>query len=643
MASMMCRVFRKQIGFCHKGGCDSDAFAREQYHSLVQQLPLLYIVIILTSITLILNGKEVSPVWLSVYIPSLFTILSGFRLYYWINASKTLDTIGIDRIRHDIKHVAILGPALSLSYSLVAIAIFQYGDAYLQSLIVMLVWITSIVSAQCLSSVPKASIPTVLVSTLPLILVFLLSGDKTLIIFSIALAGLATLIIQMLFNSFRSLADIVSSREILIEKHALAEQAREEASRIAYTDDLTGLPNRRRFRDRLNEVCKAHRQDGAAFAVCIVNIDFFKTINDLYGNNVGDKVLQQIAARLSETVDSEEHIARLGGNEFAIYSERATSSTKVRHFSSMIEKALREPFDASGQSVLLTVSIGFSLFPEHGRTPDLLIERANHAVHAAKSDGRRQSIIFTPQLELGTQKRSKIEQELRQAINRNEIELVYQPIIDLKTGRYASFEALARWRHEEMGNISPDVFITIAEQSGLITQLTNNLLRKAALTARQWPEDVKLSFNLSADQLVRPGAGLVLISILAETGLNPWRLEVELTETSIMRDMERALDTIRNLRDAGINISLDDFGTGQSSLGYIRDIPLSKIKIDKSFIDRICDDKKNRDIVGVIFDMCRSLDLDSVAEGIETVEQLDILLANGAQLGQGYLFSQPVS
>ncbi len=640
---MMCQVFRKQIGFCKNGGCESDAFAIEQYRSLVRQLPLLYVVIILTSITLILNGKDAAPAWLSIYIPTIFTIFSMVRLAYWITAAQKVNSVSLEKIRFDLKGVTILGPVMSLSYSLVAVAIFQYGDANLQSLIVMLVWITSIVSAQCLSSIPRASILTVLVSTIPLISVFLFSGNKTLIIFSFALAGLALLVIRMVFNSFRSLADIVNSRESLLEKHALAEQAKDEISRIAYMDQLTGLPNRRHFYNRLNRICAAHGHDNAAFAVCIVNIDFFKTINDLYGNNVGDKVLQQIATRLSDVADSEKHIARLGGNEFAICAERTTSESAIRQFSRRIDKALREPFDADGQSVLLSVSIGASLFPRHGRNADRLIERANHAVHAAKTDGRRQFILFTPELELITQKRSKIEQELRQAINRDEIELVYQPIIDLESGRYVSFEALARWHHPEMGIISPDDFITIAEQSGLITQLTNNLLRKAAKTARQWPDDVKLSFNLSADQLVRPGAGLVLISILAETGLNPWRLEVELTETAIMRDMDRALDTIGNLRDAGINISLDDFGTGHSSLGHIRDIPLNKIKIDKSFIDNICADEKNRDIVRVIFDMCRSLNLDSVAEGIETVEQLDILRAKGAHLGQGYLFSRPVS
>ena len=475
-----------------------------------------------------------------------------------------------------------------------------------------------------------------------LTLIALTSGEHTLIIFGTILIPITFLLAYMLLNSFRSFASMLKSRLEVAEKHEEAEKAREEVSFIAFTDVLTGIPNRYKFFSFLDERIKISKNKKKTFAVGMLDLDGFKAVNDLYGHAGGDTVLDQVASRLQIIMENKGEVARLGGDEFAILFDGASTNEEVLELGKVINNALQAPFSISGRSAILAASLGFSFYPKNGKTATRLMEHADQALYSAKTNGRSNTTIFTKKIEQATRMRSKIEQELRVAIIKDEIDVHFQPIIDMHTGEYVSFEALARWYHPELGYVSPSSFIEIAEQAGLIEELTNKLLRKAAKVAKQWPSHIKLSFNLSAEHLACPSAGLSFLSILTDVGLPPHRLEVEITETAIMKDIDKALLTINNLKMVGIDIALDDFGTGYSSLSHIKDLPLSKIKIDKSFIDNICTDKKVRSIVRSIFDLSTNLDLQCVAEGIETVEQYETLLDCGGKLGQGYLFSKAV-
>lgn len=620
----------------------SDAIVIEQHKTLSKQLPPLYLVVFLTSLGLIASYKNTAPDWLALYIPALLMGICLARLYYWVSSRNKIDNFSLQKRIRDLRMITFLASGFGLSYTMIGIALFQFGETHQVTEAAFLILTTAYVGAYCMSCLPKASIATIFFSSVPLIISLLFSGDRTLTIFSVILVPLTLLVAFMLLNSYHSFANLLKSKIEVAEKHEEAEKAREEVSFIAFTDVLTGIPNRYKFFHLLEEHIEVSRQQKNCFAVGMLDLDGFKAVNDLYGHAGGDSVLSQVAKRLERIMENKGRVARLGGDEFAILFDNAATATQVHELGETINEALQAPFSISGRSAILSASLGFSFYPENGQAAITLMEYADQALYAAKTSGRSITSIFNRSIEKATLLRSKIEQELRIAIIKDEIEVHFQPIIDMQTGDYLSFEALARWFHPEMGYVQPSTFIEIAEQAGLIESLTNNLLRKAARVAKHWPSHIKLSFNLSAEHLNCPSAGLNFLSILTSAGLPPNRLEVEITETAIMKDIDKALLTIENLNMVGINIVLDDFGTGHSSLSQIRDLPLDKIKIDKSFIDNICTDKKVRSIVRSIFDLSSNLDLKCVAEGIETVEQCNTLIDCGGQLGQGYLFSKAV-
>ncbi len=639
MNKTICDRFNHRLDF---GKYSSDALVMEQHKTLAKQLPPLYLVIILTTIGLIISAWNTAPNWLAIYFPVFLMLVTLMRLVVWVSKGLKIDDFTIQQRKRDLLSVIFFAPTLGLSYTLLGIALFHYGGTGTQQEIVFLLVIACYVASYCLACLPRASIPTVVLATVPLILTMLMSDNRSMSIYGLVLIPVTLLLTYMLLNSYLSLVHVLKSRNEVAEKHEEAEKARQEVSFIAFTDVLTEIPNRYRFFGFLKERIEIAKTSRHTFAVGMLDLDGFKAVNDLYGHAGGDEVLKQVGSRLKSIMQDKGKVARLGGDEFAILVDDASTPKEVEELGEIINEALSAPFSISGRSAILSASLGFSFFPSSGPTATRLIEHADQALYVAKIDGRSNTAIFSREIEKATLLRSRIEQDLKNAILNDEIVVHFQPIIDMQTRDYVSFEALARWFHPELGYVPPDTFIEIAEQAGLIASLTDNLLRKAAKVAKQWPSHIKLSFNLSAEHLACPSAGLNFLSILTEVGLPPSRLEVEITETAIMKDMDKALKTINNLKLVGIQIVLDDFGTGHSSLGQIRDLPLDKIKIDKSFIDNICTDKKVHSIVRSIFDLSTNLELKCVAEGIETVEQYETLLACGGLLGQGYLFSKAV-
>jgi diguanylate cyclase (GGDEF)-like protein len=414
-----------------------------------------------------------------------------------------------------------------------------------------------------------------------------------------------------------------------------------EQSELALTDPLTGLGNQRRFFDKVDRIIRERADDPAPFAVGVLDLDGFKPINDLFGRRAGDYILQQVALRLSAAMDANATVARVGADEFAflypmVFSEEAAAA-KAR----MLIEILSAPYDVGERTARLSASAGCSLFSSGEETTDLLFNKAETALYHAKRSGRGGVVVFTREMEEAAKRVTRIEQALRRAVSASEVEPHFQPIVDLKTRKVIGFEALARWHDRDLGSVSPATFIPIAEERGIISQLSQLVLRKATEAARAWPQDLFLSFNLSPSQLVDQNTGLQILSILSRTGFDPRRLEIEITETGLMTDPASAEKIVDDLKRVGIRVSLDDFGTGQSSLGRLREFQFDKLKIDRAFVSSMVEDKPSEHIIRAILAMCEGLGMDVVAEGIEDEQQADRLDEFGCAGGQGYLFGKP--
>lgn len=418
-------------------------------------------------------------------------------------------------------------------------------------------------------------------------------------------------------------------------------QADRESTDLAFTDPLTGLGNHRRFFDKVERLISDRSDDPAPFAVGIVDLDGFKPINDLFGHKAGDDILVQVAMRLKASMDGHSTVCRIGADEFAFLYPMVFSEEAVSEKARMLIEILSAPYDVGERTARLSASVGCSLFYSGDETTDILINKAETALYHAKRSGRGQVVVYTREMEEAAKRVTRIEQALRRAVSAGEVEPHFQPIVDLSSRRTIGFETLARWTDRDLGSVSPVVFIPIAEERGIIGPMSQLLLRKATEAARNWPKDLFLSFNLSPSQLVDQNTGLHILSILDRTGFDPRRLEIEITETGLMNDPASAEKIVEDLRRVGIRVSLDDFGTGQSSLGRLREFHFDKLKIDRAFVSSILDDRPSEHIIRAILAMCEGLGMDVVAEGIEQEEQADRLIQFGCAGGQGYLFGKP--
>ncbi|WP_054310062.1 EAL domain-containing protein [Mesorhizobium sp. 1M-11] len=420
-------------------------------------------------------------------------------------------------------------------------------------------------------------------------------------------------------------------------------QTNRENTDLAFTDPLTGLGNHRRFFDKVERLIADRSDDPAPFAVGILDLDGFKPINDLFGHKAGDDILIQVAMRLRASMDSHSTVCRIGADEFAFLYPMVFSEEAATERARMLIEILSAPYDVGERTARLSASTGCSLFYSGEETTDILINKAETALYHAKRSGRGKVVVYTREMEEAAKRVTRIEQALRRAVSAGEVEPHFQPIVDLGTRRTIGFEALARWSDPDLGPVSPSVFIPIAEERGIIGPLSQLVLRKATEAARGWPGDLFLSFNLSPSQLVDQNTGLHILSILERTGFDPRRLEIEITETGLMNDPISAEKIVEDLRRVGIRVSLDDFGTGQSSLGRLREFNFDKLKIDRAFVSSILEDRPSEHIIRAILAMCEGLGMDVVAEGIEQEAQADRLVQFGCAGGQGYLFGKPAN
>jgi diguanylate cyclase (GGDEF)-like protein len=429
-------------------------------------------------------------------------------------------------------------------------------------------------------------------------------------------------------------------KELSVEMEA-RRNAERVAEKLARHDPLTGLPNRRFFVERLDEVLLTTTADSQT-AVLMLDLDGFKSINDAYGHAAGDQVLVEFAQRISATMRSGADFIRVGGDEFAIIVPTIESLDGPTALARRITSAVADPFSIGHISTSVGVGIGIAVAPSDGMDPEMLVQRADRALYRAKAEGRSCIRFFEPDMDAHVERRVTLEHELRTAVAAKMIVPYYQPVVAFEGRRVVGFEALARWKSDKLGWVAPDVFIRVAEEIGIISALGDQLLRQACLDGRGWPADLTLAFNISGIQLRDPTIGLRILAILAETGFNPLRLELEITETALVDNIKVAQVVTDQLRQAGVRIALDDFGTGYATLSQLLSLKLDRIKIDRSFVDRLGKDKESTTIVRAVLGLANGFELEATAEGVENDEQLALLRAEGCREGQGYLFSKAV-
>ena len=420
------------------------------------------------------------------------------------------------------------------------------------------------------------------------------------------------------------------------------DKAQLEGEVSAYTDPLTGLGNRFRLRDKVQAISQERAADPAPFTVALVNLDGFKPINDLFGSLAGDEILCQVAHRLQACIPGGATVTRDTGDEFAVLLPLVFEAGSAERVGLMIKDVLSAPYDLGDRNVRLSASLGFAIHPFAGADFDTLMKSAETALYRSKRRGRGQITVYSSEIAQEMRRSTQLEQALRNAIINDAVDVHFQPIVALDDGRTLGFEALARWIDPDMGFVSPAIFVPLAEERGFIDTLSETLLHKAAEAALTWPRELFLSFNLSSVQMTDAATASRTLAILANVGLEPSRLDLEITETAVMLSAVTATNIISELRQAGVRISLDDFGTGQSSLGRLRDFTFDKVKIDRAFISAITTDTTCQHIVRAIITMCQGLQLEVVAEGIETEAEVELLRDLGCLMGQGYHFGKPV-
>ncbi|MDZ7603154.1 MAG: EAL domain-containing protein [Hoeflea sp.] len=604
---------------------------KAQFGVFSSQVPLMYSIVLINAWALAMNFVTVAPAWLAIHVPIGFTLICGVRLLSWWRARHTAPTP--EAARKALRQTNLFAFVLSVMLTGWALALFPYGNAYLQGNIAFFIGITGLGVIICLQQLPSAAFIAAIAINAGFVTWFSLTGVAAFAGMAVNLALVSIALLMVVTVQFRYFAGAVSARRKL-------ETVSQENLRLANLDSLTGLPNRRQFFAHLDEMFAANGE--RRLAVGILDLDGFKPVNDLYGHKVGDSLLVEVGKRLAALTEDNTHIARLGGDEFALTVADCPGNEDLLALGERICAALRDPFVLAEANVQISGSIGFAVYPEMADSAHDLYERADYALYQGKRSNRGHAALFANSHVVEIEKDKRIEHALVQADLEQEIEVHFQPIVDIRTGRTIAFEALARWTSPVLGNVPPGQFIPVAERTGLIGPMTRVLLRKALASASRWPDDVGLSFNLSTHDISTSEGAVAIFAIILGSGVDPRRLDFEITETAMMYDFAQAKIAIDMLKALGCGIALDDFGTGYSSLSQLHALPLTKIKIDRSFVTDLNKNPASFKIVKSLLALSSDMGLSCVIEGVETEEEMAVLRTLGGELVQGYFYSRPM-
>jgi len=617
----------------------SSELAQSQARSFTRQVPIMYVVILINTLILSATHLQDAPALLTLYIPLALTAFCMARLVMW--RSKRERTFTDGEARSLLRSMVYVAVFLGLGFSAWAISLYPYGDGFQQAQIAFFIAITTIGCMFCLIHLRPAAVMTAVCVLVPFTGYFLLTGNGVLIAMAINLSLVVVALMSILFRYNSDFAELVASRAEMAERQAETQRLSDENQRLANLDALTDLPNRRSFNRQLNAMLARARSEGRDIAVARLDVDSFKAVNEIFGHATGDRVLAEIAERILGMRSATTFVARIGGDQFGLIIEGPFGGQRLPLCGERMCAAMREPFEFPGTNLHASVSMGFALSRQDD-TPEALYDRADYASSVAKRDHRGAAVVFDERHANEISKVRSMEHALHTADLDAEIYILFQPQFDIAFNRTSGYEVLARWRSPTLGEVSPGEFIPMAERSGMISKITQTVLKKALAVIDELPVPMRLSVNLSAHDIGSTTAIEGIAALVGEAG-TPCRIDFEITETSIMRDLQQASAALVSLLALGSRIALDDFGTGHSSLTYIQNLPLDRIKVDRSFVAEVTSNPTSRAIIKTTVDLCRNLGITCVFEGIETEEQLEALLGLGGTVMQGYLFGRPMS
>jgi len=613
---------------------DDPALAQAQLGVLAWQIPLLFIILNATALILAATHLRCAPPLLTILMPAIFCLACFMRLRYW----RRLDLAAIDgpgalaRMKTTTISVAILG----IVFTAWSLALYPYGDAYARCHVAFYMAITVISCILCLTHLRGAALLLTAIVVLPYTIFFLSTGNLVLIAMDVNFVLVAAGLILLMLRNNNDFARRVGLQH---ETQRLSD----ENLRLAHLDGLTHLPNRRQFFAELDHVITSATTTGATFAVAIIDLDRFKSVNDTYGHAAGDRLLEQVGQRLASIASSALFIARLGGDEFGAILKTEPDEAAISAFGARVSHLLEPAFTIpAGALASIGCSIGVATYPHTAQTAADLFERADYALYDGKQHHKGQTILFSQALETRIRQSCQIEQALRHADLEAELWLAFQPIVEIETGQTIAFESLARWNSPTLGSVPPGIFIPIAEHCQLINHITEILFAKMLDAIAACPAPVRFGFNLSPHDICSRETMARLHAMIAQSGVPPWLITFEITEGALLQDFDLAAEMIEALHQIGARIALDDFGVGFSSLGYVHRLRLDKIKVDQSFVHGIERSDTAPKIIRAILDLCRHLELDCVIEGAETESELALLRGLGARFIQGFYYSRPM-
>jgi diguanylate cyclase (GGDEF)-like protein len=614
--------------------------ARSQLAAFKTQLPLLYLILTINAVLLAATHFRTAPALLTLVMPVILCSACAIRARYWIGQPPR--TITTDEAIHQLRTTIRLVPLLGLGFEIWAFNLYPYGDAYAKCHVAFYMSITVISCIFCLMHVRGAALLLTAIVVVPFTLFFTLTFQPVLAAIAANLAFVTFGMIFILQRNYTDFAALVTSKQELLMRQAETQRLSDDNFRLANLDSLTKLPNRRRFLAELDRALAEAGEHSTRLALAIVDLDGFKGVNDVHGHAAGDRLLIEVGDRLRDFAGPTISVARLGGDEFGVMLSGNPLPADIARFGAELCRRLRGPYLLPDIEAAVCGSAGIAAFPENGLTAQALFERADYALYTAKETRTGEAVIFSPEHEALIRRAALVDHALRHADFAHEHWLAFQPIVEAGTLRTLGFEALARWTCPGYGQVSPNVFIPAAERMRMIGTLTEALLTKALEAAAKLPPPLRIAFNLSAQDLTTPETIAAVRRLIAASGVSPSRIDLEITETAVMRDFDLAADSLALLRQSGLRITLDDFGTGFSSLSHVHRLKPDKIKIDRSFVADIHTSQMARDIVRTVVDLCNTLGLDCVVEGVETDAQLRVLTALGCRVMQGYLFGRPM-
>lgn len=612
---------------------DHHELLKAQLQFGAKQFPIMYLILTINLWTLAVGFIGLAPLWLSLFMPLIFSTIFANRAFIWhklksIQPSADLAFTALN----SVKVRALIFTGLLVIWMLM---LFPYSDGYLQQRIGFFVAMNGIVLTIFFQRLHSTAYMVSAITTVPIILFAIYTQNSNLAAMMVNIGLVAILLLGIVRMQTQDFMNTVNARLEL-------ENVGAENLLIANRDSLTGLTNRRQFFSHLNDTFELAKKENKRIAVGIIDLDGFKPVNDLYGHAVGDSLLIEVGQRLTALTDEHTSVSRLGGDEFAITFTDCPNDGELLDRGNKFCDALRESFTIADALIEISGSIGFATFPELAKDADQLYERADYALYHSKHHNRGEAFLFSHEHIVAIDKQNNLEQTLSRANFRDEMSIMFQPIIDCKIQQTVAFEALARWNSPKMGSVSPFHFIPAAERLGLIGDLTKILLEKALKVAVTWPDYIRLSFNLSAHDICSAEGISRLIGVIHANGIDPSRLDFEITETALMHDREQAITSIEMLKILGCGIALDDFGTGYSSLTQLHAMPLTKIKIDRSFVIDLNEYSASFKIVKSLIALSSDMGIGCILEGVETADELKAIESLGGQFVQGYFYSKPM-